>query len=264
MKKSFFLLAVLVILAPVPAWAHFGMLIPSVPTVMDSKDSTVTMDAKFWHPFENNGMDLVKPKSFQVYQGDQAADLLPSLKETKLGDHTTWRLSYKIERPGLYKFVMEPEPYWEPAEDCFIVHYTKVYVDAFGDDDGWNEPTPGLKTEIVPLIKPGGLYAGNTFVGRVLLDGQSAKNSEVEIEWYPGPGKAGQAPYESMVPQTVMTDEQGLFFYTPPTEGWWGFAGLNTADYKLPQEGQQKDVELGAVLWLYFHKFRDATAGSAE
>ena len=35
-------------------------------------------------------------------------------------------------------FYMEPKPYWEPAEDCFIIHYTKTVVTAFGDDEGWD------------------------------------------------------------------------------------------------------------------------------
>jgi len=37
-------------------------------------------------------------------------------------------------------------------------------VTAFGDDEGWDEEI-GLKTEIVPLSKPFGLYAGNIFQG---------------------------------------------------------------------------------------------------
>ena len=44
----------------------------------------------------------------------------------------------------------DPQPYWEPAEDAFIIHYTKTVVTAFGDDGGWDEEI-GLKTEIVPL-----------------------------------------------------------------------------------------------------------------
>jgi cobalt/nickel transport protein len=153
---------------------------------------------------------------------------------------------------------MEPTPYWEPAEDKFIIHYTKAYIDAFGDDDGWSEATEGLKTEIVPLTRPGAQYAGNVFRGKVLLDSKPVINGEVEIEWYPGPDKKGDAPYESMVTQVVLTDENGNFSYSPPVAGWWGFAALNDADYKLQNEGEDKDVELGAVLWVYFHEFGKA------
>jgi cobalt/nickel transport protein len=235
------------------------MLIPSAPTVMETKNANISLIAKFWHPFSNSGMNLVKPKSFQVYFHEAGPqDLLASLKEIKEGSFSTYRLEYKIARPGLYAFVMEPQPYFEPEENKFIIHYTKVYVGAFGDNEGWDKPLPGLKTEIVPLVNPVGLYAGNTFVGRVIVDGQPVIGGEVEIEWYPGPKKAGQAPHESMITQVVLTDAQGVFYYTPPAQGWWGFAALTEADYKLPFEGQDREVEQGAVLWAYFHQFQPA------
>ena len=240
-----------------PAPAHFGMVIPSAPTVMETAASDLTVEIKFWHPFENQGMNLAKPKAFTVHQAGEAVDALASLVEARQGEFQTWTLPWKVARPGLYAFAMEPQPYWEPEEDCFIIHYTKAYVDAFGDDEGWSEPL-GLKTEIVPLAKPGGQYAGNVFYGRVLLDGKPVAGGEVEVEWYPGPGLAGEAPYESMVTQVVLTGDDGVFSYSPPAAGWWGFAALNTADYKLQQDGQDKDVELGAVLWVYFHEFKPA------
>ncbi|MDR1312909.1 MAG: DUF4198 domain-containing protein [Deltaproteobacteria bacterium] len=245
--------------AAAPAYAHFGMVIPSKPTVTDAADSQVDFDIKFWHPFENNGMTLAKPVSFKVYSDGKATDALADLKEKKTGDLVTWSYSWKAARPGVAAFVLEPQPYWEPAEDKFIIHYTKAYVDAFGDDEGWNEPL-GIKTEIVPRAKPGGVYAGNTFVGKVLLDGKAVPNGEVEVEWYPGPDRKGDAPSESMVTQVTLTDENGNFAFTPPAPGWWGFAALNDADYKLKSDGQDKDVELGAVLWVYFHEFRPSEA----
>jgi cobalt/nickel transport protein len=251
-------LAVL-LLAAAPAAAHFGMVIPSKPTVTDAADSRVDFEIKFWHPFENTGMTLVKPASFKVFSGGQQTDALAELKEKKTGDLLTWTYSWKASRPGLAAFVLEPQPYWEPAEDKFIVHYTKAYVDAFGDDEGWNEPL-GLKTEIVPRAKPGAQYAGNTFTGKVLLDGKAVADGEVEVEWYPGADRKGDAPSESMVTQVVLTDENGNFAFTPPAAGWWGFAALSDADYKLQADGADKDVELGAVLWVYFHEFRPSAA----
>lgn len=242
-----------------PAAAHFGMVIPSAPTVMETANSDITVEIKFWHPFENSGMNLVKPKAFTVIAGGQKQDALGALKESKQGEFQTWTLPWKIARPGLTVFAMEPEPYWEPQEDKFIIHYTKAYVDAFGDDEGWDAPV-GLKTEIVPLIKPGALYAGNAFTGQVLVDGQPVPGAEVEVEWYPGPGKKGQAPYESMVTQVVKANNEGIFIFSPTAPGWWGFAALTDADYKLQQDGQDKDVELGGVLWLNFHEFQPAAA----
>ena len=240
------------------AEAHFGMIIPSAPAVSEISEADITLDIKFWHPFENVGMNLEKPKSFQVFTGGQTIDLLPKLKEGQLRNFKKWTVGYKADRPGLYVFAMEPTPYWEPAEDKFIIHYTKAYLSAFGDDEGWNEPV-GLKTEIVPLTNPGTLYGGGLFTGRVLLNGKPAPHSEVEAEWYPGEDKQGQAPNEAMVALSLVADDNGVFSFAAPKSGWWGFAALNEADdYKLPQEGQDKDVELGGVIWVYFHEMKDA------
>lgn len=239
------------------AKAHFGMVIPSESTVMEADKAALQLGLKFWHPFENIGMHLDKPAAFTVYHDGKATDLLPALKEGAEQGQRVWNAAYTIKKPGLYTFAMEPQPYFEKEEDCFIIHYTKVYVDAFGDDEGWAEPL-GLKTEIVPLVRPGALYAGNVFQGRVLLDGKPCPGTEVEVEWYPGPDKKGVAPYESMITQTVMTDDAGIFTYAAPAPGWWGFAALNTADEPMTRDGEKKDVELGAVLWVNVHALQPA------
>jgi cobalt/nickel transport protein len=235
-----------------PAKAHFGMVIPSESTVMDAGKAAITLNLKFWHPFENMGMNLDKPLSFQVFHNGTSTDLLPSLKESAERGLRAWTGSFSIDRPGLYAFAMEPKPYFEKEEDCFIIHYTNAYVDAFGDDEGWADPV-GLKAEIVPLTRPGALYAGNVFQGRVLVDGKPRPGLDVEVEWYPGPGKKGVAPHAGMVTQTVRTDDAGIFSYAAPREGWWGFAALRTAEEKMPFAGADKDVEIGAVLWLRFY-----------
>jgi cobalt/nickel transport protein len=251
-KLPFFLATFLLFLIfPLPGQAHFGMIIPSLPTVTATKDAKITLTLKFWHPFANQGMNLDKPAAFAVTADGSSTNLLPSLTEDSEQSLRIWKAAYTLKRPGLYVFSMEPVPYFEKEEDCFIVHYTKVYVDAFGDDEGWDKPL-GLKTEIVPLVRPGGLYAGNSFQGQVLLDGKPVPHSEVEIEWYPGSDRRGQAPTESLITQTVKADAAGIFTYTAPREGWWGFAALNEAGKGLPFQGQEKPVELGAVLWVHF------------
>ena len=59
-----------------------------------------------------------------------------------------------------------------------------------------------------------------------------------------------------MVAQTVKADKNGVFTYAVPRSGWWGFAALTTADYKLQYKGEEKDVELGAVIWVRFHDWQ--------
>jgi cobalt/nickel transport protein len=132
------------------------------------------------------------------------------LEATQIMGHRAWQVDYPIKRPGVYVFCMEPEPYWEPAEDSFIIHHTKTVVTAFGDDEGWDAEI-GLKTEIVPLSKPFGLYAGNVFQGIVKLDGKAVPFAEVEVEYY-NKDKNHTAPTEYMITQTIKADGNGVFF----------------------------------------------------
>ena len=242
------------LLLATPAAAHFGMVIPSDNMVMEGKNRKVNLKLSFSHPFELVGMELVKPKVFAVMANGEKQDLLATIKETKVMGQKAWETDYELKRPGVYMFYMEPEPYWEPAEDCFIIHCTKTVVAAFGDDEGWDEEV-GLKTEIVPLSKPYALYAGNVFQGIVKVDGKPVPFAEIEVEYYNAQGKA-KAPNDYMVAQTIKADQNGLFTYAAPKAGWWGFGALSEADYKLKHNGEEKDVELGAVIWVKFEPWQ--------
>ena len=69
------------LLVAATAHAHFGMVIPSAPTVMEAKNAKVSLSLKFWHPFENVGMNLEKPAKFTVFHNGEPKDLLETLKE---------------------------------------------------------------------------------------------------------------------------------------------------------------------------------------
>ena len=248
------LVVFIALIAASSAWSHFGMLIPSDSMVMQDESRNVMIALSFSHPFEMVGMKLVKPKSFSVVVGGKHQSLLGSLEAIQIMGHQAWQAQYPLKRPGVYMFYMEPAPYWEPAEDSFIIHYTKTVVTAFGDDENWDAEI-GLKTEIVPLTKPFGLYAGNVFQGIIKLDGKTVPFGKVEVEYY-NLNDTYTAPTEYMITQTVKADVNGVFTYAAPASGWWGFAALNSADYKLPHQGEDKDVELGAVIWVYFHEMK--------
>ncbi len=233
------------------AFAHFGMVIPGQPLI-DQNHKTTDITLSFSHPFENHTMNLVKPKRFFVAKDGKTEDLTSNLKEITLLEHTAWKSSFTFKRPGVYQFVMEPNPYWEPSEDLSIIHYTKTIVPAFGDDQGWDEPV-GLPTEIIPLLRPFGNYAGNSFTGQVLVNGAIAPGAEVEVELY-NPKGTYNAPSDYHITQVIKADGNGVFSFTCPVAGWWGFSALTEAEYTLKDpEGNDKGVELGAVIWTYFH-----------
>lgn len=232
------------------AHAHFGMLIPSDAMVMQQDNRTVSLTLSFSHPFEGFGMVLEKPKTFGVFFNDRFTDLGDKLKPIKVMGQKAWRMDYPVKRPGVYTFYMKPKPYWEESEDGFIVHHTKTVVAAFGDDENWDVEM-GLKAEIVPLSKPFGLYAGNAFQGIVKLNGRPLPFVEVEIEFY-NRERRRQAPSDFMITQSTRADGNGVFTYVAPWAGWWGFAALTTADFKIKHNNEDKPVEIGAVIWVEF------------
>jgi cobalt/nickel transport protein len=233
-----------------PAQAHFGMLIPSNDVVLDKASSQVRLALSFSHPMEGEGMDMARPMAFGVRNGEQATDLLPTLKPARIMGHAAWTADYQFQRPGLAIFHVRPAPYFEPAEDKFIEHLTKVIVPAFGEEEGWDTPL-GLPAEIVPLTRPFGNYAGNLFSAQVLVDGKPVPGVEVEVEHY-NQRPAYEAPNPHLVTQVVKTDANGVFHYAVPFAGWWGFAALTEAPTTLKHQGVDKPVERGAVLWTRF------------
>ncbi|HDP24620.1 MAG TPA: DUF4198 domain-containing protein [Deltaproteobacteria bacterium] len=245
-----FSLLLFFLLVPLGVSAHFGMIIPSQDIVTQDGSHQITLSVMFAHPFEYDAMPLEKPKRFGVVEGDLKTDLKDRLKETTFLGQKSWELSYRFQRPGVSTFYLEPQPYWESAEDCYIIHYTKVVISAFGLEDGWDAEI-GLKTEIIPLTRPFGLYAGNVFQGIVKLDGNPVPFCEVEVEHF-NAEKKFSAPAESFITQVIKTDGQGIFTYAAPKPGWWGFAALSESDEKI----RDKDVELGAVLWVKFTEMK--------
>lgn len=251
MRKKIIRIVLTILLLKVSSsisWAHFGVIIPSDDIISQQDKKEITLQVKFIHPFEGHYMNMAMPKAFGVLINEKKVDLLNTLKKKPVKGLTTWEASYKIRQPGDHIFFVEPEPYWEPAEESFIIHYTKVIVNAFGKEEGWDSEV-GLKTEIVPLTRPYGLWAGNVFQGIVKVDGKPVPYAEVEVEYYNEGGKI-KAPDEPYITQVVKADANGVFTYTMPKAGWWGFAALNTADFKLKHEGKEYPVEIGAVLWV--------------
>ena len=232
--------------------AHFAMIIPSTDNVGPKDKKEISLDVSFTHPFEGGPiMQMDKPNKFGVVVGDKAVDLLNTLKEKKVKGKSTWQTKYKVKKPADYVFFVLPKPYWEPAEDKFIIHATKVIVDALGAEEGWDAPiaaTAGLPVEIIPLSRPYSLYAGNVFTGQVFMNGKPVPGAEVEVEWW-GKGKT-KAPSDSHVTQVVKADQNGVFSFGMPKAGWWGFAALMEGPEKMEKDGKKKDVEIGAVIWV--------------
>lgn len=232
-----------------PASAHFQMVIPSTDVVSASDSKEISLRIMFTHPMEGQAMDMAKPAAFGVLVGGKKQDLLGTLQPMQYQGHSAFRATYKINRPGDHVFYVEPTPYWEPGESIMIVHYTKVVVDALGLEEGWDKEV-GLKTEIVPLVRPYGLWAGNIFSGIVKKDGKPVPYAHVEVEYFNEDGKV-KPPSDPFITQVLKADGNGVFSYAMPRAGWWGFAALSEGDKKMKSpDGKEVPVELGAVIWV--------------
>lgn len=238
--------------------AHFVMMIPSTDVVGKDDKKDLGLSILFTHPFEGSPlMQMDKPEKFGVVEGDKVVNLLDTLKEKKVDGNSTWETSFKITKPADYIFFLIPKPYWEAAEDKYILQVPKVIVDAMGAEEGWDKPIAkeaGIPAEIVPLTRPYSMYAGNVFTGQVQRDGKPVAGCDVEVEFW-GKGKT-KAPTESHVTQVVKTDENGHFSFAMPKAGWWGFSAIMEADKPMKHEGKDKKVELDAVLWAHAYPMK--------
>ena len=237
MKKIIFL-----ILTTLYANAHFLTFMANTDNIFNQKQTKVNFDISFVHPFEQTGMVMEKPEVF-VNSKNNKLNLIQTIKFNQ----KAWSSSYEIKTPGVYKFFVQPQPYFEPSEEKFISHVPKLIISSFGLEDGWDEPI-GLKYEIIPLIKPFGLYAGNLFQGKVLHDGKAASNTEVEVELYNEFGL--KAPTDSHITQVVKTDANGVFSFVMNHKGWWGFAALIEEGELKHSDGKMYKIENGALIWV--------------
>ncbi len=270
MKKlaiaSLGLLAALTMAAP--ASAHFQMLYTPTQTEME-KAEDLDMRIVFTHPAEaGHMMDMGGIKEFYaVYkrgeQAPQKLDMKQYLKEI------TWKnpgssapaFSAMIPRKdirsiGDYVFVMAPGDYLEKEEDVYMQQITKLIVNVGGVPTIWNEPV-GLPCEIVPFIKPYATWVGNTFQGQVLSDGKPVPGAEIEVE-YMGHApdlktnslakeSSVKYPVGSLLTQTIIADQNGVFTFGLAKAGWWGFAALGVGPKK---ELNGKEFSQDAVIWV--------------
>ena len=239
------------------ARAHFQVLLPSTDVVSAADDKIVRLDILFTHPMEQAPvMEMARPRQFGVLVGGKRVDLLGELKSRKVEGKTAYTAAVRLTQPGDHVFFIEPAPYWEPAEAKMIVHYTKVVVNALGDQRGW-DALVGLPVEIEPLVRPYGLWTGNTFRGIVRRGGKPAPGARVEVEYY-NLGRRVRAPNDAFVTQVVKTDANGVFSYTMPRAGWWGFAAILPGEKKMQNPaGKPVDVELGGLIWVRAVGIRD-------
>lgn len=246
--------------------AHFGMILPDKSMVMQGDNPELQVLVGFCHPFEQQGMDWDRPKKFGVRSGKTDTDLTNTLQETRVLDAKAWKGVYAIKKPGVYIFYADPQPYWEPKENQYIIHYPKTYVAALGYEDDWDQDVEvGLKAEIIPLTRPFAIYTGEVFRGIAKCNGKPVAYADVEIEWW-NAGKKVEAPNEYFNLLKVKTDQNGIFAFGFPKAGWWAFSAINDEKLSMTHDGKRVQAEHAGVLWVLVTDFpaEEKEKGKAE
>ena len=245
--------AIALLVLCVPTQAHFLELLPNVPGLTaDAENRELDLAITFTHPMAGGPvMTMGTPVQVGVLARGEKIDLRDALTPIEKDGKTAYTATYTPARPGIQTFFIEPAPYYEESEGTTIIHYTKVSVDAYGSTGGWRDLV-GFPVEIRPLSRQVGLWAGNSFQGQVLHEGEPVPNAFVEIEYYNEGGavEIPRAPYET---QVVLANSEGIFTYTAPRAGWWCFAALVDGPEKMTApNGSESDVELGGLFWVHF------------
>ncbi len=269
MKKHFIpLLTALCVLTVVSsAFAHFMVMYTPEIALHEGKD--LDMRILFSHPAEaGHMMNMGGIEEFYVLKqrGDATAKKVDLKKYLK---KITWKNPHssasafsalipkkEVRSMGDYVFVMKPGYYFEKEEDVYMQQITKLILNVGGVPGNWADPV-GLPCEIVPLIKPYGVWTGNVFKAQVLSAGKPVAGAEVEVEYMSHmpdlstnsmPAKSSvEYPHDAFVTQTIFSDDNGYIVFGIPKAGWWGFAALGVGPEK---EYKGKELGQDAVIWV--------------
>ena len=249
------------------AIAHFQMVY--TPNTALKKGKTIEFRHVFTHPFadehtmnmgkQHDSKDYAPIEEFYVINKGKKKDLKDSLSSiTFKGNHNSghaYASKYKARRMGDHLFVMTPAPYYEANEDIYIQQITKTVVNVAGAPTDWDSEL-GLKTEIVPLVKPYAIWEGGSFTGVVKSNGKPVPYAEIEVEYLNrdvdlknnSMGKSKlEAPQDSFITIGIKANKDGEFTFAIPKAGFWGFCALGTGPDK---EYKGKELSQDAVIWV--------------
>lgn len=245
---------------PATPQAQVTLLVPSKPEVEAQKEPEVDLLITMMRPFAHQGLAMDMPQLFTVLRYDaqqkdeggrlapERHDLLGDVEEIVYLGQKAWGANVALQEPGLRQFLLEARPWWDAARDRFIQHYVKVLVPVAGMDTGWTEPA-GQRFEIVPTVRPFGLTQPCLFSGQVLLDGRPAVQTTVRLERINTDGRKAPTPWHEHM--ELVTDSQGCFAAVLNQPGWWSCMATSAGSPLKGVDGQNKELELGAIFWLY-------------
>ena len=209
-------------------------------------------------PFRNHGIAMDPPRLFTIYRFDRdlADPSQPAHREDRLGDieeirylnQKAWGANVGLDRPGLYEFVIETQPWWEPYQAGYAQHIVKTMLPVYGEGWGWHLPL-GLSFEIVPATRPFGLLAPALFTGKVLVNGKPVDSIPVRIFRINTENVQVPTPWHEEM--ELRTTENGLFSVVLNRPGWWCCAATQQGAPLKGPGGQPSPLYLSTLLWFY-------------
>lgn len=214
-------------------------------------------------PFRYRGISMDPPRLFTIYRFDknldnpnEAAareDRLGDIEEIRYLDQKAWGANVGLNRPGLYQFTIETQPWWEPTGAGYAQHLVKVMLPVYGEDWGWHLPL-NLSFEIVADVRPFGLMAPALFKGHVLVGGKPAPDLDVTVCRINVEKTQVSTPWNENV--ALRTGPDGSFAAVLNKPGWWCFqASRQGAPLKSP-DGQPSPLTISTLFWLYVDEAR--------
>lgn len=209
-------------------------------------------------PFRYRGIAIDPPRIFTIYRFDKDAEHpeRPARREDRLGDieeirylnQKAWGANVGLDRPGLYQFVIETQPWWSQSEAGYERHIVKTMVPVYGEDWGWNLPL-GLSHEIVPLVRPFGLFSPALFAAKVLVNGKPEANAQIKVFRINTEKSSVPTPWHEEMSLRALPD--GTFSIVLNRPGWWCcMATRQGAPLKGP-DGQPSPLRESTLFWLY-------------
>lgn len=209
-------------------------------------------------PFRNHGIAMDPPRLFTIYRFDRdlADPTQPAHREDRLGDieeirylnQKAWGANVGLDRPGLYEFVIETQPWWEPFQAGYAQHIVKTMLPVYGEGWGWHLPL-GLSFEIVPATRPFGLLAPALFTGRVLVNGKPVTGLPVRIFRINTENVQVPTPWHEEM--ELRTTENGLFSVVLNRPGWWCCAATQQGAPLKGPGGQPSPLYISTLFWFY-------------
>ncbi len=252
-------------LLPLPVLAHTTVLIPLV-----KKGGGRIVRVVHFHPYSYSGLkgirlgvsdtpDLKGLASIYMIHKGKKRSLKSAVRPDFLKIGSTRGETYSIilnrrygfASGGDYVVVVVHQPHWKAAENLYRQKICKLYLNRGGMITDWPKRLLEKSPEIIPLVSPTEIKAGQVFRAEAVSDrGRPLSHARITIEYLsriPGEGDLEVVPPAESLPEevgdrTVFTDWQGNFSFIPPCTGLWTLT-LVDGDEERQIEGHQLEYD---------------------